>query len=51
MNQVDYWKQQMWKKFVTIIEWQSYWKLIKLIIGSSKCGKIVTMMELKVNWK
>ena len=51
MNQVDYWKQQMIEKIVTIVEWQSYLKLIQSIIGSSKCGKIVTMMELQGNLK
>ena len=27
------------EKYVTMVELQSYWKLIKLIIGSSKQGK------------
>ena len=40
INQVDNREWQMWKKIFTMVEWQGYWKLMKLIIGSSKCGKI-----------
>ena len=39
------------EKFVTIVERQSYWKLIKLIVGSGKCGKNRYNCSIPVHWK
>ena len=39
------------ERIVTIVERQSYLKLIKLIIGGSKCGKYRYNRSIAVHWK
>ena len=39
------------EKIFTMVEWQGYWKLMKLIIGRSKCGKIRYNRSIAIHWK
>ena len=51
MNRVDYWKQQMWLKFVTNIVLQFIGKVWSWLLKAANEEKIVTIVEEQSYWK